>query len=218
MTHEFVAQLPTVSSADLVYGNRCGICREAYGTNITGSDIVTEDAVRLPCGHEFGHDCLSTWLSPEQGKNSCPLCRAELFPAAAPATQEEESVRTRHGSEVDWTGMAAAVDAELSASGIVHRSRPFGDWLLYSQLQGQGARLPAWRPGSADPRPRLDATQEEALFRELQRRGAFRVLPAQVGGLVGEREVWGFLRERGWGYDPVYAATAGAGGCAWFQN
>ena len=48
MAQNFVAQLPIVSRADLVYGNRCGICREDYGTNIAGSDIVAEDAVRLP--------------------------------------------------------------------------------------------------------------------------------------------------------------------------
>ena len=48
MAQNFVAQLPIVSRADLLYGNQCGICREDYGTNIAGSDIVTEDAVRLP--------------------------------------------------------------------------------------------------------------------------------------------------------------------------
>ena len=48
MAQNFVAQLPVVPRADLVYGNQCGICREDYGTNIAGSDIVTEDTVRLP--------------------------------------------------------------------------------------------------------------------------------------------------------------------------
>ena len=80
MARAFIAQLPIVSETDLIYGNRCGICHEIYGTNIAGSGIVTEHAIRLPsCGHEFGIECLSTWLSPEAGNNSCPLCRSELF-------------------------------------------------------------------------------------------------------------------------------------------
>ena len=48
MAQHFVAQLPIVPRADLVYGDQCGICREDYGTSIAGSDIVTEYAVRLP--------------------------------------------------------------------------------------------------------------------------------------------------------------------------
>ena len=34
------------------------------------------------CGHEFGFECLSSWLSPNGGKNSCPNCRREVFPTA----------------------------------------------------------------------------------------------------------------------------------------
>lgn len=206
MAQNFIAQLPIVSETDLVYGNKCSICREIYGTKTTGNDIVAEDAVRLPCGHEFGIECLSTWLSPETGNNnSCPLCRRELFHAAAPS---------RRNSEID-TVSATELDAELSANGIVHRSQHFRDWMLYSQLEAQGA-LPPWRPDSANPGPRLNPLEEEALFLELQRRGAFRVLPGSVGYLGSERQIWGVLREQGWGYDAVYAATSG--GCAWTQT
>lgn len=67
------------------------------------------------------------------------------------------------------------------------------------------------------PGPRLDAAQEEALFRELRRRGAFRALPeVRLEGAADERVVWDVLRDGGWGYDPVYAETAR--GCAWFRN
>ena len=80
------------------------------------------------------------------------------------------------------------------------------------------ADLPPWRPDSANPGPRLNSSDEEALFRELQRRGAFRVLPVAVGMLLSEeeRDIWAYLRERGYSYDPVYAATSG--GCAWTQT
>lgn len=211
MAQNFVAQLPIVSRADLVYGNRCSICHEIYGPELHGSG---EDAVRLPCSHEFGLDCLSTWLSPEGGKNSCPLCRSELFPAAPEVG--EGFVLLHDDIEQSWDNMATEVDSELSANGIVHRSRPFRDWLLYSQLEHQGATLPPWRPSSTDPGPRLDSSHEEALFQELRRRGAFRVLPISVELSDSEREVWTFLRDDGYSYDPIYAATSG--GCAWSQT
>lgn len=207
-----MADFPIVSRADLVYGDRCGICRETYSTNVTSSGTVSEDPVRLPCGHEFGLECISTWLSPEEGKNSCPMCRHVLFPIAS---KIEEGFVNLHHIE-DWDDMVTESDTELAANGIVHRSRPFQDWLLYSQLQSQGANLPEWRPSSTHPGPRLDSSQEEALFRELQRRGAFSVLPIPVGPLVSERRVWDLLRGRGYSYDAIYAATAG--GCAWSQN
>lgn len=215
MAQNFVAQLPIVSRTNLVYGNRCGICREIYETKITGSGIVTEEAVLLPCGHEFGYECLSTWLSPEEGNNSCPLCRTELFHAAP--TAEEEPAPSRRNSEID-DDIATELDFGLSANGIVYRTPHFRDWLLYSQLQGQGANVPLWRPDSANARPRLNSSEEEALFRELQRRGAFRVLPVARGMLLSqeERDIWWYLRERGYSYDPIYAETSG--GCAWTQT
>ncbi|CAF9926173.1 hypothetical protein IMSHALPRED_006881 [Imshaugia aleurites] len=219
MAASFVAQLPIISRADLVYGDKCAICHEAYGTNVTCSGTVSDDAVRLPfCGHEFGKICLEIWLSPKEGKNSCPLCRDQLFPAESPV---EEAFVPLHGlhdviMEADWDDMATEVNSELSAHGIVHRSRPFRDWLLYSQLQHQGASLPPWRPSATNPGPRLDDSQEEALFVELRRRGAFRVLPVPVGLLVSERETWTFLRDYGYFYDPIYAATSA--GCAWSQT
>ena len=202
MAQTFVSQLPTVPKADVVHGDKCLICHETYDS---------EDAVRLPCGHEFGLECLRIWLSPTHRKNSCPLCRHELFPAIPQG--EAGSEPPADDTEADWSDPAPEVDSELSAYGVVHRSRPFSDWLMYSQLQHQGADLPPWRPGGANPGPRLDATQEEALVAELRRRGAFGALPVPVGSGVSEREMWTVLRDGGWAYDPVYAATSG--GCAW---
>lgn len=224
MSHNFVSQLPIIPITDLKYGTKCTICGEDYGTTIPASDILPEDPVRLPCNHEFGHVCLTTWLSPTQeSKNTCPLCRRTLFPFITPSAEAEaESAAlvpspSPHDQIINWDTMPSTVDSQLSASGIVHRSPPFRDWLLYTQLRGQGADLPAWRPSSSSssPGPRLDAEQEEALFGELRRRGAFRLLPVAVGPLVSDREVWGFLRGRGYSYDAVHAATANE--CAWLR-
>ena len=143
MAPKTLAEFPIVSRADLVYGERCGICQETYWTDITGSEIVTEDAVRLPCGHEFGFECISTWLSPEEGKNTCPFCRYQLFPCPL-EVEEGQGVMQR-----DWDSMAMELDDDLRADGIVHRSRPFQDVRHLSELS-----LPFYSPtlqyGNAD--------------------------------------------------------------------
>ena len=174
------------------------------------------------CGHEFGFECLSSWLSPNEGKNSCPTCRHELFltaPNVPPSIDEILAQVHDEHIEGDWFDIATSIHSALSASGIVHRSPTFRDWLLYSQLQAQDSSLlTPWHPSSIDDlRPGLNFAHEEALFQELRRRRAFRVLPVPVpvpvGSLASERQIWNTLREQGYFYDPLYPATAT--GCAW---
>ena len=49
------------------------ICYLEYG----GTDSV-DVAVRLPCGHHVGLQCMTTWLS-QDSRNSCPMCRRVFF-------------------------------------------------------------------------------------------------------------------------------------------
>lgn len=67
----FLEGLPVVAINELAEDGGCAICMEPYVTGC-GSDVV-----RLPCGHLFGSQCLSTWLSTEA--DTCPMCRAVLF-------------------------------------------------------------------------------------------------------------------------------------------
>ena len=206
MAEKIVAQLPIVSRADLVFGDRCEICHEAYSTNRPNG----EDPVRLPCGHEFGFECIRRWLSPEEGKNTCPLCRYQLF---APPAREFEDTRAA------WDSIVTAVDfdIELTTSGLMQGSSRFRDWALYSQLQEWGANLPPWQHDGVFVSLQLDSSQENALFMELQRRGAFRVLPIDVGPLDSEQQIraaWDTLRYHRYSYDPYCTATDGS---AWFQ-
>ena len=204
MAQNIVARFPVVPRTELSYGETCGICREPYSTD--------DAAVRLPCNHEFGSECISTWLSPEGGKNTCPLCRCQLFPSA-PGVEETHAIRDEDWDEV-FISMCMEIDSSLRAIGIGYRSRGFRDWLLYMRLQDQGAvNLPRWRPDITNLRPRLESSQEEALFRELQRIGAFRLLPITVGPSVSERQIWDLLRDNGYSYGPIHAATVS--GCAW---
>jgi len=52
----------------------CCICYHAYFT--TTMDVDAEMPMQLSCGHIFGEKCISKWMST---KNTCPLCRCELF-------------------------------------------------------------------------------------------------------------------------------------------
>lgn len=54
--------LKTVELEDIELENReCDICRESFGSSEGGRS--SETPVSLPCGHIFGKDCLSSWIS-----------------------------------------------------------------------------------------------------------------------------------------------------------
>lgn len=76
MAKAFLAQLVTIEEPR---DEQCMICIEAYGTTVSDG-AVAEKAVRLPCGHVLGSECIALWLLPEKSnQNSCPCCRSELF-------------------------------------------------------------------------------------------------------------------------------------------
>ena len=45
--------------------NDCAVCKDTYGGR----------CLKLPCGHLFHQECITTWLKQH---NNCPICRAEL--------------------------------------------------------------------------------------------------------------------------------------------
>ena len=203
MAQDIVAQFPIVSKADLLYGDSCAICHETY---------ASEAAVRLPCGHEFGFECISTWLSPEGGRTTCPLCRHQLVPGATSSPEAEET-------SAIWENLVTAIELDIELTEMwpmMYSSRRFRECLLYAELHSQGADLPPWEAESDAGvySLRLNAAQEEALFQELQRRGAFLVLPIEVDPLVTVREIWEILREQGYLWDPVRVAHS-IDNCGW---
>ncbi len=57
---------------------KCPIWLQNYGTSTEGG--LGELPVRLPhCGHLYGLDCLTRWISPESGNNTCGYCRRVFF-------------------------------------------------------------------------------------------------------------------------------------------
>jgi hypothetical protein len=54
------------------------MCFESYG--VETPEGVCEVAVKLPCNHVFGHQCMRRWLS-EAKHMECPYCRSRLVPS-----------------------------------------------------------------------------------------------------------------------------------------
>lgn len=76
------------------------ICLITYGTE-SKDDGAVEAAVRLPCGHDVGAECIRTWLSPDkEAKNSCPACRMSFFPAQ-PQLYREHGLHEDISDEID---------------------------------------------------------------------------------------------------------------------
>ncbi|MCJ1467048.1 hypothetical protein MMC07_005670 [Pseudocyphellaria aurata] len=74
-----VAALPAVDAPE---EQSCPICMDPY------ADDAAEPAVRLPCRHVLGGDCLAAWL--RTGTETCPICRAPVN-ATATASDDEDS-------------------------------------------------------------------------------------------------------------------------------
>lgn len=73
---EILESFPVVATKDLPEAyHDCPICQEAFDNKED-----PEVPVCLPCQHIFGKFCISKWLS----KNTCPLCRATIYPPVVP--------------------------------------------------------------------------------------------------------------------------------------
>ena len=80
-----------------VTDEECAICMEKFGV-YRGKDLPAERAVVLPgCNHVVGLDCISKWLSRENGaKTTCPMCRNVLCtPALGETLELRETSETR---------------------------------------------------------------------------------------------------------------------------
>ena len=77
-----LAKVPRAELSDNEYDRRCAICHEELGIDDHGNG---EEAVKLPCGHIFGQECLLSFLNVETQTHNqwgylscCPLCRQNL--------------------------------------------------------------------------------------------------------------------------------------------
>lgn len=74
----FLKSLTALSLADIAQDSQeCPLCNEPYQDSRHSGH-----AVRLPCNHVLGKDCLAKWFkssTTNANNNTCPFCRAELF-------------------------------------------------------------------------------------------------------------------------------------------
>ena len=54
----------------VVEARDCGICLAA---------LAADDAIALPCGHQFHNDCARDWVALKREEACCPYCRVNLF-------------------------------------------------------------------------------------------------------------------------------------------
>ena len=94
---EFLKQLPEVQ--DVTDDDECPVCLQSYlRTTVPTArvprmiqgflsmfgrqepePIEPETAVRLPCQHVIGSQCIKRWLSSVEGHTTCPYCVKQLF-------------------------------------------------------------------------------------------------------------------------------------------
>ncbi len=139
--------------------------------------------------------------------------RIELTPVPTPpgfapfSEAEWERQQRRNGATFDEIADERMYRADARESRITSLARsfrllPFRECLLYIRLRSDGAQIP--RPGN--PPRKLNAEQEEALFWEIERRGAFDVVHRPYHGYrrASNRERWRLHRDRhGQVWDPV---------------
>ena len=111
---QFLRQLPEVH--DVTDEDECPICLQKYvPTNapppkfldrlfsMVGrrepAPIETEHAVRLPCQHVLGSECIKRWISPAKGRqNTCPYVSAipkSFLPFCSLNTSSSSRVRPK---------------------------------------------------------------------------------------------------------------------------
>lgn len=75
----FLESLPIVKHEELPENSQiCHICKEPFDAPNPDPEMMesAEVAVKLPCSHIMGFECLKRWL---EDNSSCPMCRAKLF-------------------------------------------------------------------------------------------------------------------------------------------
>lgn len=107
MPMQFLRQLP--EAHDVTDDDECRICLQKYvPTNAPPAGVIncllsmvglqdperteTEHAVRLPCQHILGSECIKRWISPAEGNsNTCPYVSTLFNPFPRLCSQEPSS-------------------------------------------------------------------------------------------------------------------------------
>ncbi|CAK4758291.1 unnamed protein product [Aphanomyces euteiches] len=88
-----VENLPKVhiSQEEVDSNHDCAVCKDTFE--------LKEQALRLPCSHDFHSDCILPWLKQH---NSCPVCRFEL-PTDDPDYESSRTTANNHTPSTETT-------------------------------------------------------------------------------------------------------------------
>lgn len=136
----------------------CPVCRGSY----FGADLKSESeeddsetAVRLSCGHIFGHLCIQSWF---ESHYSCPLCRVDVSELHSYQGTKEafEIFLETHNEEVSSFFVADRDVAPCSTN----RSRWTPEYYAVADIQWEDAGSVEGE-GAAEPRAVGQSTGEE---------------------------------------------------------
>ena len=161
-----------------------------------------EVALRLPCQHLIGSECIRLWLHPDgAAKNSCPYCQHEFFLSQSPLDKIAGGGQLTHAEY--WDAYMVTIGVSEEQLTTARESRIARERILYRHLRAADpeTQLPILTCGESR-QGALSTSQEEALFEELVRRKAFEGMFGGPGVLPTSREVWDLLRKDGFAYRP----------------
>lgn len=92
----------------------CAICMNGSASP-TSAPFEVNSTVELPCGHQFHHDCIYTWL---QNRSTCPMCRYQ-FP---PAFSGTFALLHLQSTLVPLNAHAALAPTELSSASVANET------------------------------------------------------------------------------------------------
>lgn len=201
-----------------------------------------DSPVRLPCNHIIGGECIRTWIS--SGGTTCPLCRHRLFSLARNETHRPHldngheahfpTASPGEASRLLTLAIQAALEGRERPQDI--RPRQVRERALYLRLQREGARLLPLPEGiqgisaSGDSSREISMNEslapqrfdrnEEALFEQLQRMGAFNEPIGSRRRLNDDRRLmnrlqWYYHRSHGLVYFPDDNVVNGVRGGEW---
>ena len=134
MAQLFLRTLHPLSNNVLTPESRCMICLIPYNT-IPFEGHIPEHAVRLPCNHDVGSDCIARWLFQDNDNNSCPYCKTKLF-----QTLDQQLSPRPHLASQDMSPIfelfrkhSVAIDEGKWRRAISHATNNLGDSIKRAQ-------------------------------------------------------------------------------------